>query len=193
MGRKINRYKACIYNASSGGGGIFIKNKNFWDKTVDKADGFLGKKSPLFQRAQALCKEQFWDPLKRLLFIGVSVICVFCLAYAGYERLATPKSSSGRIYGEVRAVETDENGQIVLTVPYGETAFQESTLRVHIDQKTKVYSLYPEKVRISADEIRVGDIVCGVLRKGSEGLHDVTAKEISIETRADEIKKGLLP
>ena len=92
------------------------------------------------------------------------------------------KASSRNIFGTVLAVETDENGQVILTVPYGGTFIRDSTLRVHIDQKTRVYRLYPEKERINANEIMVGDVVRGELRKGSEGLHDVVAKEIFVET-----------
>ena len=54
---------------------------------------------------------------------------------------------------------------------------------MHIDRQTRVYNLYPKKERIDADEIKVGDVVTGELRKGSEGMHDVIAKEICIETK----------
>lgn len=160
--------------------------QGLWDKSVNKADGFL-KKSNMFCHKATLYMERFWNTLKKVLLVGILLVCVSCFVYAGYEKLTAPKSGSELIYGTVRAVETDENGQIVLTVPYGETVYQESTLRVHIDRKTGVYNLYPEKERIDAAEIRVGDVVRGELRKGQEGLHDVMAKEIGVEAKASSI------
>ncbi len=162
-------------------GGDFIKKQGLWNKTVNNVDEFLMHSRPFCQKTEVL-KERLWNPLKRLLLIGILLVCFSCFVYAGYERITAPKKFS--IFGTVQAVETDENGQIILTVPYGETVFQDSSLRVHIDQKTRVYNLYPEKERINADEIRVGDVVEGIFRKGSEGRHDVMAKEICVVTKA---------
>ncbi len=162
-------------------GRYFINNQGIWNKTVEKIDVFFRKKDPLIQKTKA-SYNKLWILLKRFLLISILLLCTSCIIYAVYEMMTGPKASSRNIFGTVLAVETDENGQVILTVPYGGTFIRDSTLRVHIDQKTRVYRLYPEKERINANEIMVGDVVRGELRKGSEGLHDVVAKEIFVET-----------
>ena len=152
--------------------------QELWNKIVDKTDDVIEKNDPRGQKMKTLYKERFWNPLKKCLLLCVILVCALCIVYAVYEKLTAPKSGSRLLYGAVLAVERDESGQIVLSVPYGD-----GSLRVHIDRQTRVYNLYPKKERIDADEIKVGDVVTGELRKGSEGMHDVIAKEICIETK----------